>query len=91
LCRDFDHPDHVRHVLNHRDGEYSTIGPVAALSWTRWFLAKIPKLSSGSTTRSMRSVGRPIFDDLDRLRWARACFDEGQRLQDHTPSCRDLR
>jgi hypothetical protein len=74
----------VRHVLNHRDGEYSTIGPVAALSWTIWFLAHNPQAQQRLYDEVDALGGAvPTFDDLDRLRWARACFDEGQRLQDH--------
>jgi cytochrome P450 len=57
---------------------------VAALSWTLWFLAHCPQAQQRLYDEVDALDGEvPTFDDLDRLRWAKACFDEGQRLQDH--------
>jgi cytochrome P450 len=59
---------------------------VAALSWTLWFLTQNPQAQQRLYDEIDALDGAvPTFDDLDRLRWAKACFDEGQRLQDHHP------
>ncbi|MDT5281700.1 MAG: hypothetical protein QOJ20_2895 [Mycobacterium sp.] len=57
---------------------------VAALSWTLGFLTQNPQAQQRLYDEIDALDGAvPTFDDLDRLRWAKACFDEGQRLQDH--------
>lgn len=57
---------------------------VAALSWTFWFLDRNPDARQRLCDEVDELDGaRPTLDDLDRLRWTKACFDEGQRLQTH--------
>jgi len=57
---------------------------VAALSWTIWFLRHNPQALQRLYDEIEELDGAvPTFDELDRLRWAKACFDEGLRLQDH--------
>lgn len=57
---------------------------VAGLSWTFWFLAHNPQARQRLYAEVDALNGAaPTFDDLERLRWAKACFDEGQRLQAH--------
>lgn len=61
-------------------GGYETV--VAALAWTLAFLPQNPRAQQ----RLYDEIGGlggalPTYADLDRLEWAKACFDEGQRLQ----------
>lgn len=61
-------------------GGYETV--VAALAWT---LALLPQ-NSRAQQRLYDEVDAlggapPSYADLERLEWAKACFDEGQRLQ----------
>ncbi|OBY32437.1 cytochrome P450 [Mycolicibacter kumamotonensis] len=63
-------------------GGYETV--VASLSWTLGLLAQ----NSEAQQRLFGEVDQldgviPTYEDLGRLSWARACFDEGQRLQGH--------
>jgi len=63
-------------------GGYETV--VAAMSWTLALLQQNPQAQQ-RLYEEVDALGgqRPTFADLDRLTWARACFDEGQRLQGH--------
>jgi cytochrome P450 len=63
-------------------GGYETV--VASLSWTLALLLSSP----GHLARLQAEVDAlggavPTPADLPRLTWAKACFDEGQRLQGH--------
>ncbi|BDB40246.1 MULTISPECIES: cytochrome P450 [Mycobacterium] len=63
-------------------GAYDPTG--AALTWTVALLLKNPD----SLTRLYGEVDAlngalPNFDDVSRLSWTKACFDEGQRMQGH--------
>lgn len=63
-------------------GGYETI--VASLSWTLALLAENPEPYTQLIDEVDQLDGRaPTFDDLEQLEWAKACFDEGQRLQGH--------
>src|ERR1700730_4160203 len=74
--------DAITEIIMLTGGGYENT--VAALSWTLWFLAQSPQARQRLYDEVDALGGAvPTFDDLDRLRWARACFDEGQRLQDH--------
>jgi cytochrome P450 len=63
-------------------GGYETV--VASLSWTLALLSGNPGprqlLVDEVNELRYRTLG---FDDLERLSWTKACFDEGQRLQGH--------
>lgn len=55
---------------------------VAALSWTLALLPQNPEAQQRLYDEIDGLGGAvPNYDDLDRLPWAKACFDEGQRLQ----------
>lgn len=57
---------------------------VAALSWTFWFLDRNPDARQRLCDEVDALDGAaPTLEDLDQLRWTKACFDEGQRLQAH--------
>lgn len=63
-------------------GGFETV--VAATAWT---LALLPS-NRAAQQRLIAEVdglggALPTFDDVERLRWTKACFDEGQRLQGH--------
>ncbi|MCV7380712.1 cytochrome P450 [Mycobacterium alsense] len=61
-------------------GGYETV--VAALSWTLAFLSQNPQAQQRLCDEVAALDGAPpTYADLDRLEWAKACFDEGQRLQ----------
>ncbi|WP_216847956.1 cytochrome P450 [Arthrobacter sp. SLBN-53] len=63
-------------------GGYETV--VASLSWTlALLLAEPDHLSTLYAEISALGGAVPTPDDLPRLTWAKACFDEGQRLQGH--------
>jgi cytochrome P450 len=63
-------------------GGYETV--VASLSWTLALLGQNPAAQQQLFAEVDELGGtRPTYDDLSRLTWARACFDEGQRLQGH--------
>jgi cytochrome P450 len=63
-------------------GGYETV--VASLSWTLALLPRNPTAQQRLYTEVDNLNGeRPTFNDLARLEWAKACFDEGQRLQGH--------
>ncbi|MEC3918400.1 cytochrome P450 [Nocardia sp. CDC160] len=78
--------------LSHRDlrmelitlmgGGYETM--VASMSHTLAHLALNPEPAQRLYDEIDELDGAaPTYDDLARLTWARACFDEGQRLQGH--------
>lgn len=59
---------------------YDTV--VAALSWTLALLPTNPAAKRRLQQEVATLEGRaPTFAQLDDLAWARACYDEGQRLQ----------
>lgn len=61
-------------------GGYETV--VASLSWTLALLLDSPgDLSRLYDEIEVLGGNPPTVDDLARLTWAKACFDEGQRLQ----------
>ncbi|OBY32439.1 cytochrome P450 [Mycolicibacter kumamotonensis] len=63
-------------------GGYETV--VASLSWTLALLLSHPEhLIRLYDEVDALDGALPTQDDLPRLAWARACFDEGQRLQGH--------
>ena len=63
-------------------GGYETV--VASLSWTLALLLSHPEhLSRLYDEIDALDGAVPTPADLPRLPWARACFDEGQRLQGH--------
>lgn len=63
-------------------GGYETV--VASLSWTLALLAENPEPYARLIDEIDQLDGRaPTYDDLERLDWTKACFDEGQRLQGH--------
>lgn len=54
----------------------------AALVWTLALLDRNPDALAKAYAEVDRLEGRrPEFDDLESLKWLRACFDEGQRIQ----------
>ncbi|VBA59849.1 Putative cytochrome P450 132 [Mycobacterium attenuatum] len=61
-------------------GGYETV--VAALAWTLALLAQNPQ-AQRRLYEEVDALGGalPCYADLDRLEWAKACFEEGQRLQ----------
>lgn len=61
-------------------GGYETV--VAALAWTLALLPQNPEAQQ-RLYDEIDGIGAviPTYDDLDRLQWTKACFDEGQRLQ----------
>lgn len=63
-------------------GGYETV--VASLSWTLALLLAHPE-HLGRLCAEVDSLNGavPTPDDLPKLAWAKACFDEGQRLQGH--------
>ncbi|ORV67243.1 cytochrome P450 [Mycobacterium gastri] len=61
-------------------GGYETV--VAALAWTLALLPQNPQAQQRLYDEVDQLGGAlPSYADLDRLEWAKACFDEGQRLQ----------
>jgi cytochrome P450 len=61
-------------------GGYETV--VAALAWTLALLPQNPPAQQRLHDEIDALEGEvPTYEDLDRLQWAKACFDEGQRLQ----------
>lgn len=61
-------------------GGYETV--VAALAWTLGLLQQNPQAQQRLYDEVDALGGAPpSYDDLDRLQWTKACFDEGQRLQ----------
>ncbi|SIK94936.1 Putative cytochrome P450 [Mycobacteroides abscessus subsp. abscessus] len=63
-------------------GGYETV--VASLSWTLALLLGHPEhLAKLYDEIDALGGAVPTPDDLPRLAWAKACFDEGQRLQGH--------
>lgn len=63
-------------------GGYETV--VASLCWTLALLDSNKPAQQRLYDEVDELGGKvPSFDDLDRLQWAKACFDEGQRLQGH--------
>lgn len=74
--------DAVTEIIMLIGGGYETA--VAALSWTLGFLPQNPQAQQRLYDEADGLGGAPpAYDDLERLRWAKACFDEGQRLQGH--------
>jgi len=80
--------------LRRRDLLYDTIGLMVAgydtvVAAMCWMLALLPT-NLGAQQQLFDEVdalggGLPGADDLDKLSWAKACFDEGQRLQGGNP------
>lgn len=67
-------------IMSAIGGGYETI--VASMSWTLALLLQYPEhLDRLYDEISILNGDTPTPDDLPRLPWARACFDEGQRLQ----------
>lgn len=63
-------------------GGYETV--VASLSWTLALLQQNPPAQQRLYDEIDQLGGAtPTYNDLERLQWAKACFDEGQRLQGH--------
>lgn len=63
-------------------GGYETV--VASFSWTLALLLSHPDHLAWLYDEVDALGGAvPTQDDLSRLTWAKACFDEGQRLQGH--------
>ncbi len=61
-------------------GGYETV--VAALAWTLALLPQNPQAQQRLYDEVDELGGAmPSYEDLDRLQWIKACFDEGQRLQ----------
>lgn len=61
-------------------GGYETV--VAALAWTLALLPQNPQAQQRLYDEVDGLGGAPpTYADLERLGWAKACFDEGQRLQ----------
>lgn len=72
--------DLVMELLILMAGGYETV--VASLSWTLAHLLSHPNyLEPLYQEVSALGGATPTPDDLSRLTWAKACFDEGQRLQ----------
>lgn len=51
-------PDHVRHIMKHRDGEYSMVGPV---SWAKSVLGVSMQLLEGAQFRQRRKLLSPMM------------------------------
>lgn len=67
-------------IMSAIGGGYETI--VASMSWTLALLLQHPEhLERLYDEIAILNGNAPTPDDLPRLPWARACFDEGQRLQ----------
>lgn len=60
-------------------GGYETV--VASLSWTLAELLSHPQFLDRLYAEIDGLNGPPQYQDLPQLNWAKACFDEGQRLQ----------
>lgn len=55
---------------------------VAAMAWTLALPQQNPQAQQRLCDEVDELGGKlPTYDDLERLQWAKACFDEGQRLQ----------
>ncbi|OBK21631.1 cytochrome P450 [Mycobacterium asiaticum] len=75
-------PDLAAEIVGLLGGAYDPTG--AALTWTTALLLTNP----GQLTKLYDEIdvlggALPTFDDAARLNWAKACFDEGQRMQGH--------
>lgn len=72
--------DMVMELIVLMAGGYETV--VASLSWTLAHLLSHPEhLERLYSEIDQLDGATPTVDDLSRLVWAKACFDEGQRLQ----------
>lgn len=67
------HPDHVRHVMTHRDGEYSMIGPV---SWVRHVLGTSMNMLEGEEFRQRRKLLTPMMSRRQLTKIAAIVADE---------------
>lgn len=52
------HPDHVRHIMKHRNGEYSMVGPV---SWAKYVLGASMQFLEGAEFRQRRTLLSPMM------------------------------
>lgn len=72
--------DLVMELIGLIGGGYETV--VASLSWTLALLLASPRDLDRLYDEIATLGGQtPTVDDLSKLTWAKACFDEGQRLQ----------
>ncbi|SHW27628.1 putative cytochrome P450 [Mycobacteroides abscessus subsp. abscessus] len=76
------HPSKVAEILTLAAGGYDTV--VASLSWTLGLLS-LPE-NRDALEQLYREVDKldgraPSFEDISGMTWAKACFDEAQRLQ----------
>lgn len=75
-------PDLAAEIVGLLGGAYDPTG--AALSWTVALLLTNPdQLSKLYQEIDALGGALPTYEDVARLNWARACFDEGQRMQGH--------
>lgn len=75
-------PDLAAEIVGLLGGAYDPTG--AALTWTVALLLKNPdQLAKLYEEIEALDGALPTYDDVGRLNWARACFDEGQRMQGH--------
>lgn len=78
----FDRKSLIMELLIMVAGGFETV--VAATSWTLGLLPSNPAAQQRLWDEVDQLGGAlPSFDDLARLPWTKACFDEGQRLQGH--------
>jgi cytochrome P450 len=68
------HPDHVRHIMKHRDGEYSLIGPAAGLA--RRVLGASMQMMEGDDFRRRRKPLTPMMGRAQLAKIAATVGDE---------------
>ncbi|MBX9639787.1 MAG: cytochrome P450, partial [Mycobacteriaceae bacterium] len=71
------HPDHVRHVMSHREGEYSLIGPAAGVA--RRVLGASMQMMEGQEFRRRRKPLIPMMGRQQLTRVAGTIADEFAR------------
>lgn len=67
------HPEHVRHIMKLRDGEYSLLGPA---SWVRHVLGASMQMMEGEEFRQRRKVLTPMFGRAQLAKIAATVADE---------------
>lgn len=67
------HPDHVRHVMTQRDGEYSMFGPV---NWLRHVLGTSMNMLEGEEFRQRRKLLTPMMSRQQLTKIAAIVADE---------------
>lgn len=75
-------PDLAAEIVGLLGGAYDPTG--AALTWTVALLLGNPdQLAKLREEIAALGGALPTYDDVSRLEWAKACFDEAQRMQGH--------